>query len=58
MPVPRQPRPIAEIYAVRIPHNAQSGDHVLQEEDTVFLVSKSQQIKQVTDFLTRIKRPH
>ncbi|MFW6107194.1 MAG: potassium channel family protein [bacterium] len=31
------------------------GDQVLDEEDTVFLVSKSQHIKQATDFLTRTK---
>ncbi len=31
------------------------GNHVIQERDTVFLASKSQYIKQATDFLTRIK---
>ena len=31
------------------------GDYVLQEDHTVFLVSKSQSIKQATDFLTRTR---
>jgi len=31
------------------------GDHVLMEDDTVFLVSTSQLIKQATDFLTRAR---
>ncbi|MDP8248315.1 MAG: TrkA C-terminal domain-containing protein [Candidatus Tritonobacter lacicola] len=31
------------------------GNYVIKEADTVFLVSKSQFIKQATDLLTRVK---
>lgn len=31
------------------------GNHVVEEDDTIFLVTKSQFIKQATDLLTRVK---